>query len=401
MTRIRFWWIVLAAGLIAALSMGIRQGFGLYLEPMTNALDISRQAFGFAIALQNLIWGLCQPFAGMLADRFGAGRVLLFGGACYVAGLALAAVSTDAASLHVTLGVLIGIGLSGTTWPVVLGAVGRLVPDRERSMALGLVTAGGSLGMFVLIPTTQRLLAAYGWSYTLLLFAGAALLVPVLSRALRAPSRVHGASLSHELPLRKALADASGYRDYWLLNAGFFVCGFHVMFIATHLPAYLIDQGISSRIAAYALAMIGLANIAGSYLCGALGGRFSRRLLLSYLYLARAVVIGGFLVIPLTPLSAMVFAALIGLLWLGTVPLTSGLVGQMFGARYLSTLFGIVFLSHQLGTFLGAWVGGYVFDRTGSYDAVWIASIILGLLAAGLHLPIRESSYYPTVREPA
>ncbi len=400
MTRLRFWSIVVAAGLIAALAMGIRQAFGLYLEPMTHALGMSRQTFGFAIALQNLIWGLCQPFAGMLADRYGAGRVLFIGGACYVAGLALTAISTDAASLQITLGALIGIGLSGTTWAVVLGAVGRLVPDRERSMALGLVTAGGSFGMFVLIPTTQRLLAAYGWSYTLLLFAGAALLVPVLSRALRAPSRVHGVSVSHELPLRTALADASGYRDYWLLNAGFFVCGFHVMFIATHLPAYLIDQGISSKIAAYALAMIGLANVAGSYVWGALGGRFSRRLLLSYLYLARSVVIGGFLLIPLTPSSAMVFAVLIGLLWLGTVPLTSGLVGQMFGARYLSTLFGIVFLSHQLGTFLGAWVGGYVFDLTGSYDSVWIASVVLGLLAAVLHLPIRETPYYQTVRAP-
>lgn len=399
MDRSRFWWIVAAGGLIVALSMGIRQAFGLFLQPVTDDLDLSREAFGLAIALQNLLWGVCQPLAGMLADRYDPSRVLAAGGVLYAGGLALTAVSSDAGSLQLTLGVVIGIGLSGTTWAVVLGAVGRLVPEGKRSLALGVVTAGGSLGMVALIPATQSLLASQGWITSLLLFAAVTALVPLLSAALRVRGRGRAQLRLDELPLRTALSDASAHRGYWLLNAGFFVCGFHVTFIATHLPAYLTDAGITERTAAYALALIGLANIGGSYLCGVLGGRYSRRRLLSWLYLARAVVISGFLVIPLTPSSALLFSVLIGGLWLGTVPLTSGLVGQIFGVRYLSTLFGIVFLSHQFGSFLGAWLGGYVFDLTGSYGLVWVGSAILGVVAAALHWPINEAPVYST--EPA
>lgn len=390
----RFWWIVAAGGVIVALSMGIRQSFGLFLQPVTDDLALTREVFGLAIALQNLLWGLVQPVAGIFADRYGPGRVLAVGGLVYVAGLGLTAVSSDTASLNLTLGVLIGIGLSGTTWAVVLGAVGRLVPDQQRSLALGLVTAGGSFGQFALIPATQVLLAAHGWVSTLLIFAAAAALMPVLAGALRVPRPAAGDAPRTEMPLARALGDAAGHRGYWLLNAGFFICGFHVMFIATHLPAYLVDNGISGGIAAYALATIGLSNIAGSYVCGLLGGRYSRRRLLSLLYLVRAVVIAGFLAVPITPTTALVFSALIGFLWLGTVPLTSGLVGQIFGVRYLTTLFGIVFLSHQLGSFMGAWLGGYVFDVSGSYDLVWIASVLLGLVAAALHWPIDEAPVY-------
>jgi len=390
----RFWWIVAAGGVIVALSMGIRQSFGLFLQPVTDDLALTREVFGLAIALQNLLWGLVQPIAGIFADRYGPGRVLAVGGLVYVAGLGLTAVSSDTASLNLTLGVLIGIGLSGTTWAVVLGAVGRLVPDQQRSLALGLVTAGGSFGQFALIPATQVLLAAHGWVSTLLIFAAAAALMPVLAGALRVPRPAAGDAPRTEMPLARALGDAAGHRGYWLLNAGFFICGFHVMFIATHLPAYLVDNGISGGIAAYALATIGLSNIAGSYVCGLLGGRYSRRRLLSLLYLVRAVVIAGFLAVPITPTTALVFSALIGFLWLGTVPLTSGLVGQIFGVRYLTTLFGIVFLSHQLGSFMGAWLGGYVFDVSGSYDLVWIASVLLGLVAAALHWPIDEAPVY-------
>jgi predicted MFS family arabinose efflux permease len=245
----------------------------------------------------------------------------------------------------------------------------------------------------VLIPATQSLLGAFGWVWSLLLFAGATALVPLLAAALRAPGGSAEPLLSR-LPLRQALSDASGHRGYWLLNAGFFVCGFHVVFIAIHLPAYLAGHGVSDRTAAYALALIGLMNIGGTYVCGILGGLYSRRMLLTLLYLARAVVIAGFIALPLTSASALVFSALIGFLWLGTVPLTSGLVGQIFGVRYLSTLFGIVFLSHQLGGFLGAWLGGYVYDLTGSYDLVWMGSVALGLIAAGLHWPINETPVY-------
>lgn len=374
--------------------MGIRQSFGLFLQPVTSDLALSREAFGLAIALQNLLWGLFQPLAGAIADRYGPGRVLAAGGAFYVAGLALTAASRDPGTLQLTLGLLVGIGLSGTTWAVVLGAVGRLVPVQKRSLALGVVTGAGSLGMFALIPITQAFLAAYGWIWSLLCFAAATALVPFLAGMLRASGDTrHGPPLK-ELSLGRAVSDASKHRGYWLLNAGFLVCGFHVTFIATHLPAYLVDQGLSGRNAAYALGLIGLTNIASGYFCGMLGGRYSRRLMLSGLYLARAVVMSAFLVVPVTTVSALIFAALMGMLWLGTVPLTSGLVGHIFGVRYLSTLFGIVFLSHQLGAFLGAWLGGYVFELTGSYDPVWIVSVLLGLLAAVLHWPINETPVY-------
>lgn len=391
MTRTRLGFVVLAAALVAALSMGIRQAFGLFLQPITMDLSLSRESFALAIALQNLIWGLTQPLAGMLADRYGSGRVLVLGGATYTAGLALTAFSADPLSLQLTLGVLVGLGLSGTTWVVVLGAVGRLVSPRHRSLALGLITAGGSIGLFAVIPATQWLLGDFGWVAALLILAAAAASVPLLAGFLRSPATAHPHEVVELPSMRAALAAARDHRGYWLLNAGFFVCGFHVAFIATHLPAYLTDSGIEPRIAALALALIGLFNIAGAWLCGVLGGRYSRRHLLSLLYAARAVIIALFLLVPLSNTSALVFSAAIGLLWLGTIPLTSGLVGNIFGVRYLSTLFGIVFMSHQFGSFLGAWLGGYVYDLTGSYNLIWGLSVALGVLAAVLHMPIDEA----------
>lgn len=378
--------------------MGARQTFGLFLAPIVGDLSVTREAFGLAIAIQNLMWGVAQPFAGAVADKFGAGRVIVVGGLAYVAGLLLATVSTDPAGLYLSLGVLIGLGLSGTTFSVVLGAVGRAVTEEKRSMALGLATAGGSLGMFAFVPAGQAVLSSFGWIPAFATLAATAALMPMLAAGLAGrPGRqqAHHPSRTPDPSLRAALVQAGKHNGYWLLNAGFLVCGFQLAFIATHLPAFLTDQRISSMTAAFALALIGFFNIVGTYLWGVLGGRYRKKYLLSMLYLARSAVIALFLVLPISNFSVLTFGTAIGLLWLGTVPLTSGLVMQIFGPRYLGTLFGVVFLSHQIGSFLGAWIGGYVYDSTGSYDIVWLAGIALGIAAALLHWPIADT---PTIR---
>ena len=383
--------------LVIALALGIRQAFGLFLEPVVRDFEIGRASFGFAIALQNLVWGLAQPFAGALADRYGSGRVIAIGSALYAAGLALATVSRDAVALDLTLGVLIGLGLSGTTFAVVLGAIGRLYPPERRSVALGIGTALGSLGLFTVVPGAQLLLDGYGWVATFLVLACASTLGIVFAPGLagRPEHRSDEARPLEAGSLGEALGQARRHGGYWLLTAGFFVCGFQLAFIATHLPAYLSDRAVAGWVAGAVLAVIGLFNIAGSYICGVIGARASKSKSLAWLYIARSAIILAFLVLPITPVSALVFAALMGLLWVGTVPLTSGLVAQIFGVRYMATLFGIVFLAHQIGSFLGAWLGGLVFEASGSYLPVWIASMILGLLAAALHWPISER---PVVR---
>lgn len=392
MTRTRFAYLVLSAGLLVAITMGVRQSFGLFLEPISSSLSLDRQTFGLAIAIQNLVLGLALPAAGMAADHFGASRILAVCTLAYVAGLLFTALSPDAVSLQLGLGLLVGLGLSGTTWVVVLGAVARLVPRERTSLALGIVTAGGSVGMFALVPVVERLLANYGWTTALLVLAGATLLLLPVAMVLRGPAHSgHGVELDAPASMRAALRAAASHRGYWLLNGGFFVCGFHVAFIATHLPAYLTDKGISSDVAGLSLALIGFFNILGSYFCGLMGGRHSRKHLLALLYIMRSVIITVFLLVPLSTQSALLFSAAIGFLWLGTVPLTSGIVTQIFGMRYMSTLFGVVFLSHQLGAFTGAWLGGYVYDLTGSYNVVWLISIGLGLLAALLHWPINDA----------
>lgn len=386
----RAWRIIVTGALIVALSLGIRQTFGLFLRPMSVDLSFTRESFSVAIAIQNLLWGLTQPLAGMIADTFGSGRVIVVGGILYASGLALMSFTTGGDDLYLSLGVLIGLGLSGTTFAVVLGAVGRVVSAEKRSLALGLVTAGGSLGMFALVPGAQVMLSDYGWVTALYLLAVTALLMPLLAAPLgvtSSPSTAASASVS----LAAAFSHAQRHRGYWLLNAGFFVCGFHVTFIATHLPAYLADHSLPAMTAAMALALIGFFNVIGTYVFGWLGGWYRKKYLLSGLYSARAVVILLFFIAPLSEFSALSFAVAIGLLWLGTIPLTSGLVAQMFGVRYLSTLFGVVFLSHQLGSFCGVWLGGYVFDATGSYDTVWMLAVGLGVISALLHWPIDDA----------
>jgi predicted MFS family arabinose efflux permease len=378
--------------LVIALALGIRQAFGLFLEPVVRDFEIGRASFGFAIALQNLVWGLAQPFAGAFADRYGSGRVIALGSALYAAGLALATVSRDAVALDLTLGVLIGLGLSGTTFAVVLGAIGRLYPPERRSVALGIGTALGSLGLFTVVPGAQLLLEGYGWVPTFLVLACASTLGIVFAPGLagRPENRSDETRPSEAGSLGEALNQARRHGGYWLLTTGFFVCGFQLAFIATHLPAYLSDRAVAGWVAGAVLAVIGLFNIAGSYICGVIGARMSKSKSLAWLYIARSAIILAFLVLPITPVSALVFAALMGLLWVGTVPLTSGLVAQIFGVRYMATLFGIVFLAHQIGSFLGAWLGGVVYEATGSYLPVWIASMALGLVAAALHWPISE-----------
>lgn len=378
--------VIVCACLLVLIAFGIRSSFGLFLAPMSEARGWGREVFALAIALQNLMWGATQPFAGAIADRYGSGRVILVGTAMYAAGVWLMAVSTTPLMLHVSQGLLVGVALSGTSFAVVFAAMARAVPEERRSWALGLGAAAGSLGQFLLVPMGQGFISAYGWETALVLLGFGALLMAPLAAALTGRPE----SLGPQQSLGEALREASRHRGYWLLIGGFFVCGFHVAFIATHLPAYLTDAGLSAELGAWALGIVGLFNVVGAYTAGVLGGRYSKKYLLSSLYFTRSLVIAAFVSLPLTNTSVMLFSGAIGLLWLSTVPLTSGLVGQIFGPRYMGMLFGIVFLGHQVGSFLGVWLGGRLFDTTGSYDVIWWAGVALGLISALLHWPIDE-----------
>lgn len=386
-------WIVIAcAAFIVTLAMGVRQSFGLFLPQMSVDIGISRSDFGLAMALQNLLFGLVQPFVGALADKHGAGRIVLAGALLYALGLLGAALATDAIGLHISFGLLIGMAQSATTFVVVLGAVGRVVSPEKRSGAFGIVTAGGSLGQFLVVPLASMLLGDIGYHQTLWIMAGLVGLCGLL--AIGVAGRTDGGSglvLEVEQSAREALREAAAHRGYWLLNAGFFVCGFHIAFIATHLPAYLDDKGLGIAIGAQVLALVGLFNILGSYVFGRAGDLMRQKYILSALYTARSAVIALFLLLPLTHASALVFAGAMGFLWLGTVPLTSGIVGRIFGVRHLSMLYGIVFLSHQVGSFFGAWMAGLIFDATGSYNIAWGFAIALGLFAGLVHLPIADA----------
>ncbi len=380
-------WLLLGGSLILALSLGIRHGFGLFLPPMSAEFGWGREVFAFAIALQNLIWGLTQPFTGALADRFGARRTVIVGGVLYAIGLGCMGLADSPLSLSLSAGLLIGIGLSGTSFSVILGAVGRAVPMEKRSMAMGIVAAAGSFGQFAMLPGTLGLIGWLGWSAALLaLGLLVALIVPLAAMLKDKPLPL----LGHEQTLGEALREACSHSGFWLLALGFFVCGFQVVFIGVHLPAFLVDQHLPALVGTTVLALVGLFNIFGTYIAGWLGGRMSKPRLLSALYLTRALVISAFVMAPLTVWSAYAFGIAMGLLWLSTVPLTNGTVATMFGVRNLSMLGGIVFLFHQLGAFLGGWLGGYLFDRTGSYDLVWQIAIVLSLLAAALNWPVRE-----------
>lgn len=381
-------WLLLGASLILALSLGTRHGFGLFLPPMSAEFGWGREVFAFAIALQNLIWGLAQPITGALADRFGARRAIVGGGVLYAAGLLLMGLADSPLSLSLSAGLLIGIGLSGTSFSVILGVVGRAVPVEKRSMAMGIAAAAGSFGQFAMLPGTLGLIGWLGWSSALLaLGLLVALILPLAAMIEERPlPPTHGAEQS----LVEALREAAGHSGFWLLALGFFVCGFQVVFVAVHLPAYLVDHHLPALTGTTVLALVGLFNIFGTYIAGWLGGRMSKPRLLSALYLARGVVISLFLLAPLTQWSAYLFGIAMGLLWLSTVPLTNGTVATLFGVRNLSMLGGIVFLFHQLGSFLGGWLGGYLYDHTGSYELVWQLSILLSLLAAALNWPVRE-----------
>jgi MFS family permease len=386
------WWrsrnVVIVAGcLIALITFGARTSFGLFTEPLSALRGWDRETFAIAIAVQNLLWGIGQPFGGAVADRFGPARALAGGGAVYALGCVLMAESTSGATLALTGGVLVGLGLSGGSFTIVIAAFARLVSEDRRSWAMGLATAMGSLGQFVFAPLGQGFISAYGPVTALVLIGGLVALVPALAIAL---SGGEGAADGPRESTGTALREALGHPSYLFLTGGFFVCGFHIAFVSTHLPPYLTDLGFGTALAAWALALIGLFNVVGAYTAGVLGGRHSRRLLLSAIYASRAAAFALFVALPATPATALLFAAAIGLLWLSTVPLTSGLIAVMFGTRHLGLLFGIVFLSHQVGAFVGVWLGGAVYDATGAYDLMWWASIALGFAAALVHLPISE-----------
>ncbi|SHH35130.1 MFS transporter [Ferrimonas marina] len=389
MSIFRFPLLVWMGIAVLIVSLGIRQSFGIFMLPISDTFGGGRELFSLAIALQNLLFGAFQPFVGMAADRFGARRIIGLGAVAYAAGLALTAVTSDANMLYLSLGVLVGLGLSCTSYVIILGAVAKAVPAEHTAKAFGLTTAAGSFGMFAVIPGAQSLLNQFDWQTAFWVFAAACALMIAFSAFIRTASSDNSADQAEpEQSLKQALQEAFAHKGYWLIHAGFFVCGFHVMFIATHLPSYLADKGMPGSAAALALAYVGIFNIFGSYFWGLMGDRFDKRHVMAVLYLLRALVIAAFVVLPVNEHTATAFGAAIGFVWLGTVPLTSGLVRQIFGARYLSTLYGLVFFTHQLGSFLGAWVGGRVFDATGSYEPIWWATVVLATAAALLHLPI-------------
>ncbi len=383
--------VIVAAGcLLTIVAFGTRASFGLFLEPMTVFHGWTREHFALAMAVQNLLWGAAQPFAGALADRYGAPRILGAGLVAYAIGTAAMALSPSPGWLVLSGGVVIGLAQAFAAFSIVLAAFAKLVPEERRSWAFGIGTAAGSLGQFLMVPLGQAFISAFGWLDALLLLACCLVLVLPLAWVLQAPRAAGGMMVAAPLPVGSVLQTAFGHRSYLLLTAGFFVCGFHVAFIAVHLPAFLGDLGFGPGVGAAALALIGLFNVGGAYAAGLIGGRHSKRLLLCWIYVLRSAVILAFLVLPVTTVSVYAFAAAMGLLWLSTVPPTSGLVALMFGVRNMAMLFGIVFFSHQVGAFLGVWLGGWLFETTGSYDVVWWLAIALGLFAALVHWPIRE-----------
>ena len=389
---------VLAFGAaIVTLSMGIRHGFGLWLQPITQAQGWTRETFAFAIAVQNLSWGVFGIFAGMVADRFGAFRVIAGGAVLYALGLAGMALSPTGLLFTLTAGVLIGAAQAGTTYAVIYGVIGRNISADKRSWAMGVAAAAGSFGQFLMVPAESFLISSLGWQTALLVLGGAVLLIAPMVLGLRETGFSGGTLVKRDQSIGQALREALKYPSFQMLMAGYFVCGFQVVFIGVHMPSYLKDKGLSPQVAGYALALIGLFNVFGTYAAGVLGQTIAKKKILATIYFSRAVVIAVFLAAPLSPASVYIFSSVMGLLWLSTIPPTNAVVAQIFGIQHMSMLSGFIFFSHQVGSFMGVWLGGFLYDRTGSYDIVWYIAIGLGVLAALVNLPVRETPIHRSV----
>jgi MFS family permease len=384
--------VLICGAAIVTLSMGVRHGFGLWLQPITQAQGWTRETFSFAIAIQNLSWGVFGIFAGMVADKFGAFRVIVVGALLYALGLVGMALSPTGFLFTLTAGVLIGAAQAGTTYAIIYGVIGRNISAEKRSWAMGVAAAAGSFGQFLMVPIEGFLISSVGWQQALLVLGGAVLLIAPLAIGLREVGLGTGQAARRDQSIFEALKEAFKYPSFQLLMAGYFVCGFQVVFIGVHMPSYLKDKGLSPQVASYALALIGLFNVLGTYAAGVLGQRMPKKNILSFIYLARAVAISVFLLVPLSPASVYAFASVMGVLWLSTVPPTNAAVAQIFGVAHLSMLSGFVFFSHQIGSFMGVWLGGYLYDRTGSYDVVWYIAIALGVFAALVNMPVKEAA---------
>ncbi|MFA0340138.1 MFS transporter [Vibrio breoganii] len=381
---------------ILIISLGIRQSFGIFMMPISDYFDTGREFFSLAIALQNLLFGMFQPFVGMAADKWGPKRIIIMGALAYGLGLFLTSITTSTAVVYLSLGALVGLGLSATSYVIILGVVAKVVPAQHAAKAFGLTTAAGSFGMFAMIPGAQVMLANFGWQGAMQGFAILCTLIIAFVAFMKSNKKAKVTNAQEpkhhdDITLKEAIKEAFTHRGYWLIHLGFFVCGFHVMFIATHLPSYLADKNLPASSAAMALAYVGIFNIFGSYFWGMMADKFDKRHISFVLYLLRAAIIAAFVTLPITEFSATIFGGAIGFVWLGTVPLTSGLVRQIFGPQYMSTLYGLVFFSHQIGSFLGAWVGGSIYDHYGSYEPIWWSTVALALVAAVVHLPINAT----------
>ncbi|WP_043528180.1 MFS transporter [Litchfieldella xinjiangensis] len=387
------WWLILCGSLLLMLSFGLRSSFGLFVQPLNEANGWGRDVIGLALAIQNLSWGLIAVLAGGLADRFGTVRVVIAGAALYALGLWLTADVDQIWILNGGAGLLVGAGVAGTAFGIVLPAMARAVDETQRQWVLGIGTAAGSMGQFLLAPVAQGLIDWLGWSGALNAMALMSLTMALLAMPLAVSDKGPDGAARIASPgaFAETLKLARGHASYWLLTAGFFVCGFHLAFITVHMPAFLVDAGFDASVGAWSISLIGLCNVVGAFTAGVISGKVSKRLVLIGIYAGRAVAIALFMLLPMTLTSVMLFSCVMGFLWLATVPPTSGLVATMFGTRYMATLYGVVFLSHQVGSFTGVWLGGYLYETTGTYDVVWWAGVVLSLITMGLHWPIRET----------
>ena len=395
------YFLITSACLLLLLSFGYRSSFGLFVKPITEANGWVLEVISIALAIQNLSWGVVAVFAGGLADRFGNVKVAVAGTLVYALGMALMAGVDSHWVLHSSTGLLVGAGIAGTSFGIVLPAMARAVPESKRQTALGLGTAAGSLGQFAVVPISQQLISNFGWVTTLHILAASAMAMAILAIPLAPYSgKAEAGVTAQDQTISQAIGEALSHRSFVLLVTGFFVCGFHVAFITAHMPAFLSDRGFDARIGAWSIAVIGLCNVVGAFLSGIWSGRILKRHLLVGIYIGRAIAISLFMVLPMTLPSVLIFSAVMGFLWLATVPPTSGLVAVMFGTRYMALLYGIVFLGHQLGSFSGVWLGGWLYDRSGSYDMVWWLGVAFGLMAAVVHWPIEERSVARLAEQP-